>query len=145
MEAKKKRIDSSVVSCKICKGFGSPPFSKRLPLMPLDGVEDFEIPVEVPERARISLTSSIFAYPGPCKIFGETGAYTDRTCCQPHIREPRCTIVIGDDRRRYARVCAREKTRALPSFPDAHVPSLFLRFAGISGTIFQSDSRPLNV
>lgn len=39
--------------------------------MSLDGVEDFEIPAEVPERTRISLTSSIFAYPGPRKIFGE--------------------------------------------------------------------------
>jgi len=111
---KKKRIDSSVVSCKICKGL---PFSKpvqRLPLMSLDGVEDFEIPVEVLERARISLTSSIFAYPGSRKIFGETGAYMDRTCCQPHIREPRCTIAIGDDWRRYARA---RKPGALPSFP----------------------------
>lgn len=39
--------------------------------MSLDEVEDFEIPAEVPGRTRISLTSSIFAYPGPRKIFGE--------------------------------------------------------------------------
>lgn len=108
------------LSCKIRSGDRDAPppprpFSKRFPLMSLDGVEDFEIPAEVPERARISLTSSIFAYPGSRKIFGEIHGRTCRRC-QPHIREsPGAPSPSGDDRRRT--MCAREKTRALPSFP----------------------------
>lgn len=106
--------------------------------MSLDEVKNFEIPAEVSKRARISLTSSIFAYPrGSVKFSGEyTGAHMQALPTYSRSQ-------VQHRHRGRSVVCAREKTRALPSFP--HVPSLFLRSAGISSTIFQSDSRPLNV
>lgn len=68
-----------------------------------------------PERARISLTSSIFAYPGPRKIFGETGIYAGAHAAVASriFESPGAPSPSGDDRQRCAR--ARKPGHYLPS------------------------------
>lgn len=67
-----------------------------------------------PERARISLTSSIFAYPGPRKIFEETGTYAGaHVASRIFERRPGAPSPSGDDRQRCAR--ARKPGHYLPS------------------------------
>jgi len=80
--------------------------------MSLDEVKNFEIPAEVSKRARISLTSSIFAYPRDSVKF--SGEYTGT-----HVQAlPTYSRAQVQHRHRgRSVVCAREKTRALPSLP----------------------------
>lgn len=111
---------------------------------------------------------AIFAYPneirGVCEYSGyEVGRRRRRRRRVLPVAYPRAQVHLRERRRRGGEARGRGRGRggtralaagararagALPSFLPttlSHVPSLFLRSADISGAIFQSDSRPLNV